>query len=117
MVGKVVTGISIVRLGTVICFSYSDGTVEYRERSTMAELWTVPSLDRINSIHEAGFTHGGEVSCECRSRDEPAARLLTHPRPTDSRFTDALLSGATLRGWLAQVAWDQLHPCRSDSHN
>ncbi|KAK9777004.1 putative Mediator of RNA polymerase II transcription subunit 16 [Seiridium cardinale] len=63
IVNKVVIGIGLVRLNTAVCFTYSDGTVEYRERTTLNMLWTDTSLDRINSIHEAGFTHSGESSC------------------------------------------------------
>lgn len=63
---KVVTGVSSVRMGTAICFSFSDGTVEYRDRANMNEMWTEVNLDRINSIHEAGFTQGGESSCKKR---------------------------------------------------
>ncbi|KAI1859795.1 hypothetical protein JX265_010244 [Neoarthrinium moseri] len=63
IVNKIIIGITVVRMGTVVCFSYSDGTVEYRDRITMNEVWTAPKLDRINSVHEAGFTHSGEPSC------------------------------------------------------
>ncbi|KAH8201562.1 hypothetical protein TruAng_004254 [Truncatella angustata] len=41
----------------------SDGTVEYRDRTTFSLTWTEANLNRINSIHEAGFTHSGEQSC------------------------------------------------------
>ncbi|KAI0126017.1 RNA polymerase II mediator complex subunit Sin4 [Xylariales sp. AK1849] len=63
IVNKVVIGISVIRMGTVVCFSYSDGTVEYRDRSTMKEMWTEVNLNRVNSIHEVGFTQSGEPSC------------------------------------------------------
>lgn len=63
IVNKIIIGISSVRMGTALCFAYSDGTVEYRDRTTMNEMWTTVNLDRINSIHEAGFTQGGEPSC------------------------------------------------------
>ena len=42
--------------GTVVCFTYSDGSVEFRDRFTMAELYTEVNMNRINSILEAGFT-------------------------------------------------------------
>jgi mediator of RNA polymerase II transcription subunit 16 len=70
VMNKVVTGVNSVRMGTAICFSFSDGTVEYRDRATMNELWTEINLDRINSIHEAGFAQGGEPSCKRSSVDQ-----------------------------------------------
>ena len=60
---KIVTGISLISHGTVVCFTYSDGSVEYRDRFTMAELYTEANMNRINSILEAGFTLRGELSC------------------------------------------------------
>jgi mediator of RNA polymerase II transcription subunit 16, fungi type len=63
-VNKVIVGVTLVRLNTAICFSYSDGSVEYRERTTLNPLWVDVNLDRINSIHEAGFTQNGEQPCE-----------------------------------------------------
>ncbi|KAI1337449.1 RNA polymerase II mediator complex subunit Sin4 [Xylariaceae sp. FL0016] len=63
VVNKVVMGVNILSLGKVICFTYHDGTVEYRDRYTMDELYREPKLDQISSIFEAGFTHSGEASC------------------------------------------------------
>lgn len=63
VVNKVVIGVTLTRLNTAMCITYSDGTIEYRDRTTLNPLWTEVNLDRINSIHEAGFTHSGEQSC------------------------------------------------------
>lgn len=63
VVNKIAVGVSLVRLNTAICFTYSDGAVEYRDRTTLTPLWTEVNLDRINSIHEAGFAQNGEQSC------------------------------------------------------
>jgi mediator of RNA polymerase II transcription subunit 16, fungi type len=65
VVNKVVIGVTLTRLNTAMCITYSDGTIEYRDRTTLNPLWTEVNLDRINSIHEAGFTHSGEQSCRC----------------------------------------------------
>ncbi|KAK8872909.1 RNA polymerase II mediator complex subunit Sin4 [Apiospora arundinis] len=63
VVNKIVTGIHMIRMGTVIAFTYHDGTTEYRDRGTLAETWNSFNLDRIGSVHEAGFTQGGEPTC------------------------------------------------------
>ncbi|KAI1102358.1 RNA polymerase II mediator complex subunit Sin4 [Jackrogersella minutella] len=63
IVHKIVLGVNLVHFGKVLCFSYNDGSVEYRDRFTMAEMYREANLDRINSILDAGFSQGGEPSC------------------------------------------------------
>ncbi|RYP28860.1 hypothetical protein DL767_007018 [Monosporascus sp. MG133] len=60
VVNKMVTGISVISHGKVVCFTYSDGSVEHRDRLTMEELYTEVNLDRVSSILEAGFSQRGE---------------------------------------------------------
>ncbi|KAI1386709.1 RNA polymerase II mediator complex subunit Sin4 [Hypoxylon trugodes] len=62
-INKVVMGVELTNFGKVLCFTYNDGSVEYRDRFTMAELYHETNLDRINSIHDAGFSQNGEPSC------------------------------------------------------
>ncbi|KAI1817793.1 RNA polymerase II mediator complex subunit Sin4 [Poronia punctata] len=63
VVNKIVMGVNVISFGTVLSFYYNDGTVEYRDRSTMQELYREPNLERMNSILEAGFSQGGEPLC------------------------------------------------------
>ncbi|KAI1485217.1 RNA polymerase II mediator complex subunit Sin4 [Biscogniauxia mediterranea] len=63
VVNKVVMGVNVLSFGKVVCFTYNDGTVEYRDRFTMNELYREPNLDRIHSILEAGFSQEGEPFC------------------------------------------------------
>ncbi|KAI1141912.1 RNA polymerase II mediator complex subunit Sin4 [Hypoxylon sp. FL0543] len=63
VVDKVVMAVNLVSFGKVICFAYNDGSVEYRDRYTMAELYREANLDRINSILDVGFSQSGEPSC------------------------------------------------------
>ncbi|RYP80118.1 hypothetical protein DL769_002604 [Monosporascus sp. CRB-8-3] len=60
IVNKMVTGVSVISHGKVVCFTYSDGSVEHRDRLTMEELFTEVNLDRVSSILEAGFSQRGE---------------------------------------------------------
>ncbi|KAK7753742.1 Mediator of RNA polymerase II transcription subunit 16 [Diatrype stigma] len=60
VVNKIVTGVSVLSYGKIICFTYTDGSVEYRDRFTMEELYTDVNLNRINSILEVGFTQRGD---------------------------------------------------------
>lgn len=56
-------GVNLVNFGKVLCFTYHDGSVEYRDRFTMDELYREPNLDRINSVLDAGFSQSGDQSC------------------------------------------------------
>lgn len=64
IVNKIVLGVHVLSFGKVLLFYYNDGTVDYRDRFTMQELYREPNLDRMNSILEAGFTQNGAPSCE-----------------------------------------------------
>lgn len=61
---KIVLGLNVLSFGKVLSLYYNDGTVEYRDRFTMHELYREANLDRMYSILEAGFHQGGELSCE-----------------------------------------------------
>ncbi|RWA10536.1 hypothetical protein EKO27_g4564 [Xylaria grammica] len=63
IVNKIVMGINVLSFGKILSFYYNDGTVEYRDRFTMHELYREVNLDRIYSILEAGFNQSGEPSC------------------------------------------------------
>ncbi|CAJ2513288.1 Uu.00g014070.m01.CDS01 [Anthostomella pinea] len=63
IVNKVVMGISVLSFGKVICLTYNDGSIEYRDRFSMNELYREVNLDQIYSILEAGFTQTGEPGC------------------------------------------------------
>lgn len=53
---KLIVGIQPITQGKVICITFADGTVEYRDRLTMAETYNEPSPDRVMSLTQAGFS-------------------------------------------------------------
>ncbi|KAI0889256.1 RNA polymerase II mediator complex subunit Sin4 [Annulohypoxylon maeteangense] len=63
VVHKIIIGVTLINFGKVLCIGYNDGSVDYRDRFTMAELYREPNLDRINSILDVGFSQSGEPSC------------------------------------------------------
>ncbi|KAI1819979.1 RNA polymerase II mediator complex subunit Sin4 [Xylaria intraflava] len=63
IVNKIVMGVNVLSFGKVLSFYYNDGSVEYRDRFTMQQLYREPNLDRMYSILEAGFNQSGEPSC------------------------------------------------------
>ncbi|KAI0543058.1 RNA polymerase II mediator complex subunit Sin4 [Xylaria digitata] len=63
IVNKIVMGVNVLSFGKILSFYYNDGTVEYRDRFTMQELYREVNLDRMHSVLEAGFSQSGESSC------------------------------------------------------
>ncbi|OBT52775.1 hypothetical protein VE04_06832 [Pseudogymnoascus sp. 24MN13] len=56
---KVVIWIEAIYFERIICFGYSDGSVEYRDRTSLAELFTLGGLDKFSHISQIGFTYNG----------------------------------------------------------
>jgi mediator of RNA polymerase II transcription subunit 16, fungi type len=62
-VNKVVLHVQSVALDGILCFIYSDGSFEYRERATLAETFPEPGFDRITHISQAGFSYTDDEPC------------------------------------------------------
>ncbi|KAM7194311.1 RNA polymerase II mediator complex subunit Sin4 [Rhypophila sp. PSN 637] len=63
VVPKIITSVSTLQHSKVICFVFNDGTVQYRDRATMRELYVEPDLNNIMSLHQVGFQFSGETPC------------------------------------------------------
>ncbi|TGJ83697.1 hypothetical protein E0Z10_g5062 [Xylaria hypoxylon] len=63
IVNKIVMGVKVLSFGKILSFYYNDGTVEYRDRFTMHELYREGNLNRMYSVLEAGFSQSGGPSC------------------------------------------------------
>ncbi|KAK1837279.1 mediator of RNA polymerase II transcription subunit 16 [Podospora conica] len=63
VVPKIVISIHIMQLGRVLCFAFSDGTFQYRDRLTMDEIYHVQDLSRITSPLQVGFHFEPETPC------------------------------------------------------
>ena len=64
-VNKIVLAIQPMNLGKVIFFAYSDSSVEYRDRVTMAETLNDGDLNRVWHLSQVGFTYAEDDPCEC----------------------------------------------------
>ncbi|KAK0729360.1 mediator complex, subunit Med16 [Apiosordaria backusii] len=64
-VPKVIISIhaTTIQLGKVICLTCSDGTIQYRDRYTMAEVFTEHTTDNIISPHQVGFQFEDATPC------------------------------------------------------
>jgi mediator of RNA polymerase II transcription subunit 16, fungi type len=61
---KVIVGIHTSQFGKVLCIAFSDGSVEYRDRFTMNEVYHELSLDRVMTLNQVGFTFAEETPCK-----------------------------------------------------
>lgn len=57
-------GIQTITQGKVVCIFFADGTMEYRDRLTMEEIYNEPARDRIMSLHQVGFSFTDPTPCE-----------------------------------------------------
>lgn len=64
MFNKVIVGLQVITQGKVVCITFADGTLEYRDRLTMAEVYTEQTPDRIMSLHQVGFSFTDPTPCE-----------------------------------------------------
>ncbi|KAF4633171.1 hypothetical protein G7Y89_g4945 [Cudoniella acicularis] len=62
-VNKIALGLQPMNLGKIIFFAYSDSSVEYRDRTTMAETWTDHDLDRVWHLSQIGFSYNEDEPC------------------------------------------------------
>ena len=62
-VNKTLLAITPINLGKILCFAYSDSSVEYRDRTTMAETFNDGDLDRVWHLSQIGFSYTEDESC------------------------------------------------------
>jgi mediator of RNA polymerase II transcription subunit 16 len=60
---KVVIWLESIAFDRILCFAYSDGSFEYRQRSSMAELYTQGNQDRFTHLSQVGFTYADDEPC------------------------------------------------------
>lgn len=66
-VNKVVLSMTSINLDRIICFAYSDGSIEYRDRISLVEIYTQGSLDRFSHLSQIGFSYSYEEPCKYSS--------------------------------------------------
>jgi len=60
---KVMVALDTMNIGKVLFFAYSDGSVEYRDRLTMAETFNDGDLDRVWHLSQIGFSYPDDEPC------------------------------------------------------
>ncbi|TVY15907.1 Mediator of RNA polymerase II transcription subunit 16 [Lachnellula arida] len=69
-VNKIALTMQPMNLGKVLFFAYSDSSVDYRDRTTMAETFTDQDLDRVCHLSQIGFSY---------TEDEPCLQVALSP--------------------------------------
>lgn len=64
VVSKILIGVHVAHFGKTLVLSYADGSVEYRDRKTLDEIDKEPSLERVMSLRQVGFTFEEELPCK-----------------------------------------------------
>ncbi|KAL3428047.1 RNA polymerase II mediator complex subunit sin4-like protein [Phlyctema vagabunda] len=62
-INKIVIGVQPIQLGKYICFTYSDGSVDYRDRNTMAEVFVDDDFKRVTHLTQIGFSFSPQEPC------------------------------------------------------
>ncbi len=62
-VNKIIVALDTMNLGKVLFLAYADGSVEYRDRLTMAETFNDGDLDRVWHLSQIGFSYPEDEPC------------------------------------------------------
>jgi mediator of RNA polymerase II transcription subunit 16 len=67
-VNKIVINVESIAFDKIICFGYSDGTLEYRDRSSITESYSNDNMEKFSHISRIGFSYSDEEPCELYTR-------------------------------------------------
>jgi mediator of RNA polymerase II transcription subunit 16 len=62
-VNKITIAIEAINQGKVIFFAFSDGSVEYRDRVSMAEIFSDGDLEKVWHLSQIGFSYTEDDPC------------------------------------------------------
>jgi mediator of RNA polymerase II transcription subunit 16, fungi type len=118
VLSKIVIAVTSIQFGKAFCISFNDGTVEYRDRFTMNEIYSENSIDRVTSLRQIGFSLQDEMPC----RSLISTLLAEYPPVSVQDKTNSRLCLAGLQMALSptncstvqicddgKVKWNKLH--------
>jgi mediator of RNA polymerase II transcription subunit 16 len=74
-VNKIAIAIESINQGKVIFFAFSDGSVEYRDRVSMTEIFNDGDLEKVWHLSQIGFSY---------TEDDPCMSYATLPSPNSN---------------------------------
>lgn len=63
IINKIIVSVETTQLGKLVCLGFSDGTIQYRDRITMAEIYHEEHQNQITTLQQAGFLFEEEKPC------------------------------------------------------
>ncbi|KAF6814593.1 mediator of rna polymerase ii transcription subunit 16 [Colletotrichum sojae] len=63
VINKAVVGVHTLQYGRVVCLAFSDGSVEYRDRFSLHEVYNEINLDRVMTLNQVGFAFQDDSPC------------------------------------------------------
>lgn len=93
-VNKIIVALDTMNLGKVLFLAYADGSVEYRDRLTMAETFNDGDLDRVWHLSQIGFSYPDDEPCAHSLPISITLIELTTRRPTSRPIPKLLFSCA-----------------------
>jgi hypothetical protein len=93
-VNKIIVALDTMNLGKVLFLAYADGSVEYRDRLTMAETFNDGDLDRVWHLSQIGFSYPDDEPCAYSLPINITLIELTTRRPASRPIPKLLLSCA-----------------------
>jgi hypothetical protein len=91
-VNKTLLAITSMNLGKVVCFAYSDSSVEYRDRTTMLETFNDGDIDKVWHLSQIGFSYTEDEPCKVQSCFW--STFLTYRRLAGRLVSELLFHGA-----------------------
>ena len=68
---KIVVSLHAIQYGKVICIAFSDGTLQYRDRFTMDEIYHEIDVNRIMALPQVGFRYPKSTACTWHALPTP----------------------------------------------
>lgn len=89
---KIIIGGDLINHGKVIFIAHSDGSVEYRSRATMDEIFNDGNLNEVWHLSQIGFTYPEDEPC--KPFQPLFCAILILCRPSGCSLTELLLHGS-----------------------
>lgn len=94
VIDKIIIGLHTIQFGRVIVLTFTDGSLEYRDRASFEQLYTAESLNKVMTLRQAGWSFADSGSCKTNMKRMRNIHALTGT----NRFGSCTLAHAVLYG-------------------
>jgi hypothetical protein len=100
---KIVVSVDVISMDRVLCFGYSDGSVEYRDLRTMTEMRDLGSMKEISHLTQIGFSLDDDEACKLTLNNLVWVELITFQRHTNDAISKWCFGRQTRTRWQTTV--------------